>query len=60
MDVTIQAQVLDMINDLKRELHTSMLLITHDLGVVAEMCDRVAIVYAGEIVEIDVYKRQVR
>lgn len=52
LDVTIQAQVLDMINDLKRELHTSMLLITHDLGVVAEMCDRVAIVYAGEIVEI--------
>ena len=51
LDVTIQAQVLDMINDLKRKLGTSVLLITHDLGVVAETCDRVAIMYAGEIVE---------
>ncbi len=51
LDVTIQAQVLGMMNDLKRELKTSMLLITHDLGVVAETCDRVAIMYAGEIVE---------
>ena len=51
LDVTIQAQVLDMINDLKKELGTSMLLITHDLGVVAETCDAVAIMYAGEIVE---------
>ena len=51
LDVTIQAQVLDMINDLKKELGTSMLLITHDLGVVAETCDVVAIMYAGEIVE---------
>ncbi|WP_434309391.1 ABC transporter ATP-binding protein [Hominifimenecus sp. rT4P-3] len=51
LDVTIQAQVLDMMNDLKRELGTAMLLITHDLGVVAEMCDRVSIIYAGEIVE---------
>ena len=51
LDVTIQAQVLDMINDLKRELGTSMILITHDLGVVAETCDKVAIMYAGEIVE---------
>ena len=51
LDVTIQAQVLDMINDLKQELGTSMLLITHDLGVVAETCDTVAIMYAGEIVE---------
>ena len=51
LDVTIQAQVLDMINDLKKELGTSMLLITHDLGVVAETCDTVAIMYAGEIVE---------
>lgn len=52
LDVTIQAQVLDMMNNLKRELDTSVLLITHDLGVVAEMCDKVAVVYAGEIVEI--------
>ncbi|MDE5909530.1 MAG: ABC transporter ATP-binding protein [Lachnospiraceae bacterium] len=51
LDVTIQAQVLDMISDLKRRLGTSMILITHDLGVVAEMCDDVAIVYAGDIVE---------
>ena len=52
LDVTIQAQILDLMNNLKRELGTSMLLITHDLGVVAQMCSRVAIMYAGEIVEI--------
>lgn len=51
LDVTIQAQVLDLIQSLKEKLHTSMLLITHDLGVVAEICDEVAIMYAGEIVE---------
>lgn len=51
LDVTIQAQVLDMMNNLKSSLGTSMLLITHDLGVVAEMCDKVAIMYAGQIVE---------
>ena len=51
LDVTIQAQVLDMMNDLKREIGTSMILITHDLGVVAETCDKVAIMYAGQIVE---------
>lgn len=51
LDVTIQAQVLEMMNELKKKLNTSMLLITHDLGVVAEMCDKVAIMYAGEIVE---------
>lgn len=51
LDVTIQAQVLDLMNDLKKNLKTAVLLITHDLGVVAEMCDRVAIMYAGEIVE---------
>jgi peptide/nickel transport system ATP-binding protein len=51
LDVTIQAQVLEMINKLKSELGTSVLLITHDLGVVAETCDKVAIMYAGEIVE---------
>jgi peptide/nickel transport system ATP-binding protein len=52
LDVTIQAQVLEMIDNLKRKLGTAVILITHDLGVVAEMCDRVAIIYAGEIVEI--------
>lgn len=51
LDVTIQAQVLKMMNDLKQNLGTSMILITHDLGVVAETCDKVAIMYAGEIVE---------
>ncbi len=51
LDVTIQAQVLEMINSLKEELHTSMIMITHDLGVVAETCDTVAVTYAGEIIE---------
>lgn len=51
LDVTIQAQVLRMMNDLKKELGTSTILITHDLGVVAEMCNRVAVIYAGEVVE---------
>lgn len=51
LDVTIQAQVLDMIKGLRDRLGTSMILITHDLGVVAEMCDDVAVIYAGEIVE---------
>ena len=49
--MTIQAQVLQMMNDLKRKLGTAMLLITHDLGVVAQTCDKVAIMYAGRIVE---------
>ena len=52
LDVTIQAQVLEMMSDLKEKLNTSMLLITHYLGVVAETCDRVAIMYAGEIIEL--------
>ncbi|MEA4942599.1 MAG: ABC transporter ATP-binding protein [Oscillibacter sp.] len=51
LDVTIQAQVLQMMNELKRKLGTGMLLITHDLGVVAQTCDKVAIMYAGRIVE---------
>ena len=51
LDVTIQAQVLQLMNNLKKELNTSMILITHDLGVVAETCENVAIMYAGEIVE---------
>lgn len=51
LDVTIQAQVLDLMNKLKKDFNTAMLLITHDLGVVAEVCDKVAIMYAGEIVE---------
>jgi peptide/nickel transport system ATP-binding protein len=51
LDVTIQAQVLELMKNLKEELNTAMMLITHDLGVVAEVCDKVAIMYAGEIVE---------
>ncbi len=51
LDVTIQAQVLEMVNRLKGENNTAMILITHDLGVVAEVCDEVAVVYAGEIIE---------
>ena len=51
LDVTIQAQVLNLINDLKKKFNTAMLLITHDLGVVAQTCDNVAVVYAGKIVE---------
>ncbi|WP_028550165.1 ABC transporter ATP-binding protein [Paenibacillus sp. UNC451MF] len=51
LDVTIQAQVLELMKKLKRELQTSLMLITHDLGIVAEVCDKVAIMYAGEIVE---------
>lgn len=51
LDVTIQAQVLALMKDLKEKLQTSMLMITHDLGIVAQTCDKVAVVYAGEIVE---------
>ena len=51
LDVTIQAQVLDMMLELKKNLGTSMILITHDLGVVANTCEKVAVMYAGEIVE---------
>ena len=51
LDVTIQAQVLDMMEELKNKYNTAMILITHDLGVVGRMCDDVAVVYAGEILE---------
>lgn len=51
LDVTIQAQVLEMMEELRKKKNTSMILITHDLGIVAEMCDKVAVVYAGEIIE---------
>jgi oligopeptide/dipeptide ABC transporter ATP-binding protein len=51
LDVTIQAQILDLIRELREQTGTAVILITHDLGVVAEMCDRVAVMYAGEIVE---------
>ena len=51
LDVTIQAQVLELMRELRRQFDTAILFITHDLGVVAEMCDRVAVMYAGFIVE---------
>lgn len=51
LDVTIQAQILDLMRDLKEKTGTSIMLITHDLGVVAEMCDRVIVMYAGQVVE---------
>ena len=51
LDVTIQAQILDLMKELKDELNTSILLITHDLGVVSEMAERVNVMYAGQIVE---------
>ena len=60
LDVTIQAQVLDLMNELKEKFKTAMVMITHDLGVVAQVCDKVAIMYAGEIVEsgnlVDLYE----
>ena len=51
LDVTIQAQVLDLIGDLRKQYNTAMLLITHDMGVVATVCDEVAVIYAGNIIE---------
>lgn len=51
LDVTIQAQVLEMMQQLREKLNTSVLMITHDLGIVAQMCEKVAVIYAGEIVE---------
>ena len=51
LDVTIQAQVLEIMKNLKVEFNTSMIMITHDLGIVAEVCDKVAIIYAGTVVE---------
>ena len=52
LDVTIQSQVLDLLRDLRRTHHTTILLITHDLGVVAQLCDRVGVMYAGQLVEV--------
>jgi oligopeptide/dipeptide ABC transporter ATP-binding protein len=51
LDVTIQAQILELLRSLQRELGMAMLFVTHDLGVIADLCDRVAVMYAGQIVE---------
>lgn len=51
LDVTIQAQILDLMKQLNKEFHTSILMITHDLGVVADICDRIVVMYAGKVVE---------
>lgn len=63
LDVTIQAQVLQMMNDLKKKFNTGMILITHDLGVIAQTCDKVAVMYAGRIVEYgtveDIYEAEI-
>lgn len=60
LDVTIQAQVLDLMNELKQKLNASIIFITHDLGVIAEMSDRVMVMYAGKVVEVatvvDIFK----
>ncbi|EFM38550.1 ABC transporter, ATP-binding protein [[Eubacterium] yurii subsp. margaretiae ATCC 43715] len=52
LDVTIQAQILDLLTDLQNEIKAGIILITHDLGVVAQMADRVAVMYAGQVVEL--------
>lgn len=57
LDVTIQAQILELLKDLKTQYQTSILLITHDLGIIAEMCDRVAVMYSGAIVEYGALKQ---
>ena len=51
LDVTVQAQILKLLKSFQRNHNTAILLVTHDLGVIAEMCDRVAVMYAGRIVE---------
>ena len=62
LDVTIQAQILELMNNLKKEFGTAMILITHDLGVVLEVCSKVAVIYSGQIIEsgtvLDVFRKE--
>ena len=51
LDVTIQAQIIELMMELKKKINMSIILITHDLGIVASMCDKIAVMYAGKIVE---------
>jgi peptide/nickel transport system ATP-binding protein len=51
LDVMVQAQIIDLINDLRTKLHMSLLMITHDLSIITEVCDKIAVMYAGKIVE---------
>ena len=51
LDVTVQAQIFDLLNDIQRDLGTAIILITHDMGAIAEMADRVAVMYAGRVIE---------
>ena len=57
LDVTIQAQVLDIIKGLQEKLNTAMIMITHDLGIIAEVCDDVAVIYAGDVIESEIWKK---
>lgn len=52
LDVMVQAQIIDLINDLRKKLNMSMIIITHDLSIISEMCDKIAVMYAGNIVEV--------
>jgi len=52
LDLMVQAQIIDLINDLRKKLDTSMIIITHDLSIITEICDRIAVMYAGKIAEI--------
>ena len=63
LDVTVQSQILELINDLQKEMGMSVIMITHDLGVIAETCDEVVVMYAGRVVErgsaVEIYKRPI-
>jgi oligopeptide/dipeptide ABC transporter ATP-binding protein len=60
LDVTIQAQILELMKDLRREINTSILMITHNIGIIAELCSRVIVMYAGQVVEISPVRELLR